>query len=109
MTQLIYETADGAFADRVLEAMRQAKIPCYRTGGSGYTSSVGLPTGENQICVFVSNKADLPRANEILRNLGGDTSGTSFTQFKWFVRIIASCLVGAVLWLVYKWAFATDL
>lgn len=30
MAQLVYETTDTDFADRALQALREAHIPCYR-------------------------------------------------------------------------------
>jgi hypothetical protein len=40
---LIYQTSDPRFAERAVQALQQAEIPCYRTG-TGYAE---LHTGLN--------------------------------------------------------------
>ena len=62
---LIYETDDSGFADSVIDALTQAGIDCYRTGGVLlYTPS------ESTICIHIRNAADSQRANEILIQQG---------------------------------------
>lgn len=62
---LIYETDDSGFADSVIDALTQAGIDCYRTGGVlFYTPS------ESTICIHIRNATDSQRANEILIQQG---------------------------------------
>lgn len=62
---LIYETEDSGFADSVIDALTQAGIECYRTGGALlYTPS------EATICIHIRNATDSQRANEILIQQG---------------------------------------
>lgn len=62
---LIYETDDSGFADSVIDALMQAGIECYRTGGALlYTPS------ESTVCIHIRNAADSQRANEILIQQG---------------------------------------
>jgi hypothetical protein len=62
---LIYETDDSGFADSVIDALTQAGVECYRTGG------VLLYTpAESMICIHIRNTGDFQRANEILIRQG---------------------------------------
>ena len=66
--QLVYETTDPDFADRVVSAMRAHHIPCYRVG-SGYRDREyhfpGLPT-ESQVCIYIEHDHDVAAANRVL-------------------------------------------
>ncbi len=65
---LIYETSDSGFADSVIDALRQADIECYRTGGASlYAEMESLPT----VCIHIRDAGDFQRANEILVQQGG--------------------------------------
>jgi hypothetical protein len=67
---LLYQTSDPAFANRALEALQDAEIPCYRTG-EGYWS---IPTARRDlgtgICIYIEREADYQAANEIIVKLG---------------------------------------
>ena len=66
---LLYQTSDPAFANRALEVLQEAEIPCYRTG-EGYWS---IPTRRDSgagICIYIEREADYRAANEIIVKLG---------------------------------------
>jgi hypothetical protein len=68
---LIYQTSDPRFAERAVQALQQAEIPCYRTG-TGYAElhpglNLDLSTG---ICIYIRNAHDYRRANELLVEIG---------------------------------------
>jgi hypothetical protein len=68
---LIYQTSDPRFAERAVQALQQAEIPCYRTG-TGYAElhpglNLDLSAG---ICVYIRNAHDYRRANELLVEIG---------------------------------------
>jgi hypothetical protein len=70
---LVYETTDTSFANRAIDALRRADIPCYRVGsGSGDGSPMNLlmALGESRICIHIEQASDYRRANEILIALG---------------------------------------
>jgi hypothetical protein len=72
LAQLVYETTDTDFADRALEAMRQAHILCYRTG-QGYQTEAwysGRGSSESQVCIYIERDTDFAEANRILIGLG---------------------------------------
>ena len=48
MAQLVYETTDTDFADRALEAMREAHIACYRTGQGYQTEACYSARGSSE-------------------------------------------------------------
>jgi hypothetical protein len=62
---LIYETDDPHVAAQCIDALNQAGIDGYRTGGP-------LATGRSdpRICLHIRDPADDPKANQILVNLG---------------------------------------
>ena len=61
---LTYETDDSDFADSAIDALTQARVHCYRTGGP-------LPGGSSfTVCIYIRNGGDFQRANEILVKLG---------------------------------------
>jgi len=62
---LIYKTDDSGFADSVIDALGEAGIECYRTGGP-------LLDGQSDptICIHIRNAADFHRANELLIQQG---------------------------------------
>jgi hypothetical protein len=59
---LIYETDSAAFAASAIEALKEAKIDGYTTGGR--LSAIGR--SDPTICIHIRNDADYRRANEIL-------------------------------------------
>ena len=70
---LVYETTDTDFANRGIEALRGAAIPCYRLGtafadGSPVTQLRAL--GESQVCIYIERDSDFRQANDILLGLG---------------------------------------
>ena len=68
----VYETTDTDFANRAIDAMRAADIPCYRTG-RGYSSDSsysGRGITENQVCIYIDHDSDYERANALLIQLG---------------------------------------
>jgi hypothetical protein len=60
-TMVIYETDDSAFAASAVEALKEADIDSYTTGGR-----LSLGPSDPTICIHIRNDADYPRANEIL-------------------------------------------
>ncbi len=62
---VVYETQDSDFADSAIEALKEANIACYRTGGS-----LHLGQSDPTVCIHVSNGADFRRANQILIRQG---------------------------------------
>jgi len=72
LAQLVYETTDTDFADRALEAMREAHIPCYRTGHGYQTEAWYSARGssESQVCIYIERDTDFSEANRILISLG---------------------------------------
>jgi hypothetical protein len=85
---LIYETDDSEFADSVIDALTQASIHCYRTGGA-------LPGGSSfTICIYIRNGGDIQRANKVLVELGAaaDTPGRVSQKF-----ILLTVFIGALI------------
>jgi hypothetical protein len=61
---LLYETEDAEFADACIDALKDAEIGAYKTGGSVAGGSTPL------ICIYVRDSSDLAKANSILIKLG---------------------------------------
>lgn len=58
---VVYETEDLDFADSAIEALKEANIDSYRTGGS-----LHLGQSDPTVCIHVRDAADFRKANEIL-------------------------------------------
>jgi hypothetical protein len=68
---LVYQTSDPRFADRAIEAMTEANIPCFQTGrGWVDISRAVLPDLGGGICIYIRDAVDAARANAILIELG---------------------------------------
>jgi len=97
LAQLIYETTDTEFADRAIEALRAADVPCYRTG-HGYTAEaqhMGRGFSEDQVCLYIERDTDWARANEILIGLGAVTERP--LPPRW-VLVLAAALLAMLSW-----------
>jgi hypothetical protein len=72
LPQLIYETTDTEFADRAIDALKNAGITCYRTGRGNSSSSAypGKGYTEDQVCLHIEKASDYASANNILVKLG---------------------------------------
>ena len=66
---LVYKTYDPDFADRAVETMTTAGVPCYRTARGYADLRPGTYLG-TEVCIFIRREEDYSRANEILRDLG---------------------------------------
>ena len=72
MAQLVHETTDVDFADRALQALRDAEIPCHRTGRGYHSQSLypGKGSSEDQVCIYIERDTDYAEANRILTGVG---------------------------------------
>ena len=85
---LIYETDDSEFANSAIDALTQARIHCYRTGGA-------LPGGSSfTICIYIRNGGDFQRANEILVELGAAVDPSNRVSQKF---ILLTVFIGALI------------
>lgn len=91
---LIYETDDSGFAASVIDALTQAGIECYRTGGALlYTPA------ESTICIHIRNASDFERANELLIQQGAAVDQPmSISPVVIMVAVVVAVLVA--LWVV---------
>jgi hypothetical protein len=97
---LVYQTSDPRFADRAIEAMSQANIPCFQTGRGwvDFNPAVHRDLGAG-ICIYIRDAADAPRANEILINLGAvvETAPKVPSRLVIFLIVLIAALVAAYL------------
>ena len=99
MAQLVYETTDTDFADRAIEALRAADVPCYRTG-LGYheqAAATGRVWSEAQVCIYIERDTDYARANELLVGLGAVTEKP--LPPRWVFVLAAALLAMLSLWI----------
>jgi hypothetical protein len=100
----VYETTDTDFANRAIEAMRDADIPCYRVG-HGYSNSaqyVGRGFSENQVCIYIERDTDYAQANEILVKLGAVTESPGLPPKLVFVLLLFVAVVLGT-WVALQW------
>jgi hypothetical protein len=91
---LIYQTSDPKFADRAIEALLKAGIPCYRTGRgtARLNATIGRWT-DDQVCIFVRHQSDCRRANEQLIKLGAYVDRPKKLPSRWIVAIVILTLL----------------
>jgi hypothetical protein len=58
---VVYETEDSDFADSAIEALKEANIDSYRTGGS-----LHFGQSDPTVCIHIRDGSDFRKANEIL-------------------------------------------
>ncbi len=62
---VVYETDDSDFADSAIDALQEADVDCYRTGGP-----LHLAQSNPMVCIHIRNGAHFQRANQILIRAG---------------------------------------
>jgi hypothetical protein len=96
---LIYETDDYNFANSAVEALREAGIDAYRTGGVvEFKQPAGLTT-----CVHIRDAADFQKANGILIKLGAVTEDPNRFLPKWLLVLFAVIAVLLGFWISSEW------
>jgi hypothetical protein len=65
VTILIYETDDEGFAISAVEALQEAGIDSYKTGGR-----VSYGPSSRTVCVYIRDPKDFRRANQLLTEQG---------------------------------------
>jgi hypothetical protein len=90
---LIYQTSDPEFADRAVEALREAGIDCHRRGQG--VRRLNATTGnwtDKQVYIYVHREEDSRRANEILTHLGAVVDTPRRSPNRWLLFILATGL-----------------
>src|SRR5690242_12190413 len=93
---LIYQTSDPQFANRAVDALREAGIDSYSIGEGAreLNATLGRWT-DSQICIYIrqASEADSRRANEILVGLGGAMERPLRLPKPWLIVLIGAVLV----------------
>jgi len=100
LPQLIYETTDTDFADRAIEALRNAGIPSYRVG-RGYSSGSSYPGKgftEDEVCLYIENELDYRPANDILIKLGAVVEEPPKLPSRKVLFVIVLIVVAVAFW-----------
>jgi len=100
LPQLIYETTDTDFADRAIEALRNAGIPSYRVG-RGYSSGSSYPGKgftEDEVCLYIENESDYRPANDILIKLGAVVEEPAKLPSRKVLFVIVLIVVAVAFW-----------
>ena len=95
---LIYETDDSDFADSAIEALKEAGIDSYTTGGS-----LKIPYSDPTVCIHIRDTVDFQKANEILVKLGAVTEDPNRLPPKWVFALLALAALVATLWIASDW------
>jgi hypothetical protein len=104
---LLYETNDTRFANRAIEALRRADIPCYRVGsgsGDGSPMNLMMALGESRICIHVERDSDYRRANDILIALGAAREEPLRLPSARGVRIVIILVVALAVCIALVWS-----
>ena len=103
LAQLVYETTDTDFADRAIQALGDAEIPCHRTG-HGYHSQSLHPvrgSGEDQVCIYIERDTDYAEANRILLSLG---AAVERSPPVWLIAVIMLVAAIVAIWAAVSWS-----
>jgi hypothetical protein len=95
---LLYETESRGFANAAMEALRDADVDCYSTGGPLHGGS--SPT----ICIHLRRNADYAKANSILLSMGAARDSALQIPSSWKSRVIIAVVVLA--WALMAWLLA---
>lgn len=92
MATLIYETTDSDFAESCVQALANADVSAFRTGGA-------LPGGSDfTICIYIHDPSQYQEANEVLIKLGAViNSGPTLPSRTIIVLMVAVMLLFAVI------------
>ena len=107
LAQLVYETTDTDFANRAIQALRDADISCYRVG-HGYSNraaEVGFqyPTAsESQVCIYIERDSDYAEANRILISLGAVVESTPRIS-PWIIGVLVVVALLVATWVAAAW------
>jgi hypothetical protein len=101
---LLYQTSDPRFADRVVEALTAAGIPCSQAG-RGYVEmnpAIYRDLG-NGIGIFIADRADYPRANQILIELGAAIETPPQVPSRRLLVILAAIFTALAFYIAVGW------
>jgi hypothetical protein len=84
---LIYQTDDSDFAASAADALKEAGIDAFTTGGS-------LAGGSSlTVCVWIRDPKDYPKANSILIKMGATIDEPTRLLPKWMLLVLATAAV----------------
>jgi hypothetical protein len=90
---LIYQTSDPDFAERAIDALREAGMECHRSGqGARRLSSTTGNWTDKQIFIYIHREEAYQRANEVLIGLGAAVDKPLKTPNRWLLLILAAVL-----------------
>ena len=101
MPRLVYETTDTDFADRAVEALREADIPCHRIG-RGYSNRSAHPGKgftEDQVCIYIERDSDYAQANQILLGIGAVADEPVRLPPNWVLALAAGLITAVIIWI----------
>jgi hypothetical protein len=67
---LLYTTSDGSFAQLAFLTFQREQIPVHTSDVDPATSGLGSPFMQRQHRIYLLNNEDLPRAKELLMEIG---------------------------------------
>ena len=105
MPRLVYETTDTRFADRAIDALREADVPCYRVGtglGDGSPVTQLQALGESRICIYLERESDYPKASDILVRLGAAKEEP--LPIKWVFRLSVLLVIAIAICVALMWS-----
>jgi hypothetical protein len=90
---LLYQTFDPDFAERAVETLSQAGIPC-RHSGTAYAALNPAQMGElgRSVCIFIERADDYRCANDILIGMGAAVDAPTKLPSRAAVLLIAIAL-----------------
>jgi hypothetical protein len=69
---LLYTTTDRSFAELIFLTFQREEIPIHSSDSDPATSGLGSPFMQRQFRVYLLDNDDLPRARELLAEIGAD-------------------------------------
>ena len=101
MARLVYETPDRAFAALAVDTLRRANIPSYQV--SSDESTLYVPKGDAQVCIYITNDSDYAQANELLVKAGAATEPPLKFPPPWVLFVVTALIVALGCWVALEW------
>jgi hypothetical protein len=101
---LVYQTSNPRFADKAIEAMLAADIPCFQTGRGWIDIRPGVrqdPGGG--ICIYIRYSQDSRRANAILIELGAAVDAPIRAPPKRVLFLVTVAVTAPAIYVVTHW------
>jgi hypothetical protein len=100
---LVYQTSDPRFADKAIDTMEAAGIPCFQTGHGWVDLQLTRQYLGEGICIYIRDEKDAPRANAILIELGAVVEQPVKLPSQRVLVLVTALITALVIYVATHW------